>query len=358
VPTSVLAQTSLPDSVKEQFCRELLAEFGVTKIHAREPDGELICCCPLPWHDDRHPSAALNYRKLVFRCLSCDSGGGILWFIASCRGLQEREARKWLDGQTGFGAESNLPALLNLLDAIYATPKSRAVVPIPSMSTRVLDPWRVIHPYLTEVRHIPRQNIIRMQAGYAEALQISQDRTSERIILPHIWKGRLVGWQSRRLVKDGTPKYLSTEGFPADRTIYNFDPWAKTAVIVESPFSALRHCHHLPIEATFGAAVTDAQIKQLARHERVVLFMDNDLAGWRAVDGHWEDQKYGPPKQISKGIVERLQGYCDIRVVDNPWAADPGDMGDDIVRELVETAVPFAVWTRPQPESLKKWEGE
>lgn len=351
-----LAQATLPDSAKQALCRSLLEEFGVTKIRATDK-GELICCCPLPWHNEIHPSASLNYKKLVFRCLSCDSGGGLLWFIASCRGDLEREARKWLDGSTGFGSEVDLGALLNLIDQIYAERKPEHT-PIPKMPARILDPWLAIHPYLTEKRHIPEKNLMRMRVGYAPDLQISERQRSARIIIPHFWKGTLTGWQSRRMVKDGTPKYLSTEDFPKHQTIYNYHPEWETAFVVESPMSVLRHLHHLPICGTFGAAITDAQIRLLAVHKRVVFCMDNDTGGYRAIEGWWEKQKKGPPKLVSPGAPDRLQAYTDVRVWENPWAADMGDMDDDTAADLAWEAVPFSVWRKPDPGSLREWTGE
>jgi hypothetical protein len=118
--------------------------------------------------------------------------------------------------------------------------------------------------------------------------------------------------------------------------------------------SVLKHCHHLPIEGTFGASVTDRQIRLLARHERVILFMDNDKAGWRAVEGYIEGEGR-KQKVISIGMVERLQPYCEVLVVQNPYAADPGDMDDETVYELARSAVPYAVWQCPEPEELLEW---
>ncbi len=100
-------------------------------------------------------------------------------------------------------------------------------------------------------------------------------------------KGKLVGWQSRRLdSSDGTPKWLSTPEFPKDSTLFNYDEVCKAdpnfVVVCESPMSTLRHQHHLPIVATFGAEVTDRQVRLMAEFDRVVLWMDPDNAGWRA----------------------------------------------------------------------------
>jgi hypothetical protein len=337
----------LPDVIKEQTCRELLAEFGVDRISHNPGKGELTCRCPLPWHEDRHPSASLNYKKMVFSCFSCGSSGGLIWFISSCRRTTGKQARDWLENRSGTGSDSQIGQFLELLDAIYAE-KGSDRTPIPVFSPEVLKPWRYVHRYMTDFRHVPRQNVIDLQIGW--------DPDTDRIVFPHFWRGKLVGWQSRRIHKDGSPKYLSTGDFPKKETIYNHQPGRELCVVVESPASVARHTHHLPIEGTFGAEVTDRQVKLLARHKKIVLFMDNDKAGWNAVEGTFEDPiGKRPPEKKAAGMGERLERYTDVWVVENPWKADAGDMDDETVEALVDLAVPYALWRRPDPSTLLRW---
>lgn len=350
--TTTFEPALLPDEMKEDLCRSLLEEFGAEKISHRQSKGELTCCCPMPWHDEKRPSASLNYRKLVFNCFSCGSSGGLLWFIATCRGLPANQARDWIENTSGLGDGGDIETFLTMIDAIYnAGPTARE--PIPKMSARVLDPWKVIHPYLTDIRHIPVQNVIDLQVGYAQDYQVSERQVSDRIIIPHFWKGNLTGWQSRRIWDDGTPKFLSTEGLPREESIYHYLPEEDQVVWVESPMSVLRHCHHLPIEATFGLAVTDAQVRLLACHPRVVLFPDPGNDGWATVEGRVVERG-GRQKRVSEGLIERLDPLTEVLVVDNPWSADCGDMDEETVQSLVANAVPAAVWERPQ--QLQRWE--
>lgn len=343
----------LPDSIKEDMCRSLLAEFGVTSISVREPDGELIHRCCLPWHPEKKPSASLNYKKLTYKCLGCQASGGLLWLIGTVRHASGTEARQWVETQTGLGAgDFDLSALLGLFDALYSEDKRSGPPPMPRFSMRALDPWAFVHPWLTigapdlgiPGRGIPAETVESMKVGYAEEYPMGKgEPTSERIIIPHMWKGHLVGWQSRRLWDDGTPKYKSTPDFPKDRTLFNYDPKRKWAVAVESPMTALRHLHHLPVEATFGASVTDNQVRLLAAHERVILWMDPDPAGWNATAG-WADNK----GDHHPGLGERLEPYSEVLVVDSPWAADGADMDDVSARDLCVDAVPYSVWRRPK----------
>lgn len=334
---------ALPEAEREALCRALLAEFGVTKVIPR--DGELIHGCVLPFgqhkNQGRNPTASLNWKKLVYKCVgSCDAGGGLLWFIGLCRGTSGTDARKWLDKQTGTGGEEQtLASLLAYFDMVYS--KQRTVLaPIPHMSASVLDPWLVIHPYLTEVRGIPETNVIQFRVGYGHfEIRFGQGLIpSDRIVIPHFWRGTLVGWQSRRLIDDGTPKYVASPEFPKDQTIFNYQP-GEPAVLVESPISVVAKEHVVHMEATFGSAVTDKQMKLLTMHPFVTLFFDNDLAGWKT----------------TRHVAEALEPYSVVRVVENPWIADADELPDHEVERLVATAVPYPTWREPKVEELLRW---
>jgi hypothetical protein len=350
----------LPLSQKEELCRSLLSEFGITNVRERASDHELIHACLI---DSTHrnqqsePTASLNYEKLTYRCLGCGARGGLLWFIAFCRGEDTVDSRRWLAKTTGTDSQvMDLDALMRYFDAVYDT--SRKDVPIPVYGQRMLEPWNLLHPYLTDPkeqhgRGIPEANVLKMRVGYAPDYKISKSadgtwQTSERIVIPHFWKGDLVGWQTRRLASDGTPKYLSSTDFPKDLTIYNYQPSNERAVVVESAMSVIPHVHAIPeMEATFGASVTDIQKRLLTKHPQIVLFMDNDKAGWDAVDGYDSVNAHGRVTEHHEGLGEFLSRYSIVFVVENPYAADPGDMTTEDVQHLIDTSVPFAVWRRP-----------
>lgn len=349
MPTDFFDAVLLDDDSKEDLCRRLLAEFGVTSMK-RTGKGELIhsCCLPFGSHrnGDRNPSASLNFRKLTYNCFGCGSKGGLLWFIGSCRGQDSGEAREWLEAETGLGQTiMQLPTLLKMLDAIYH-PQVDRLPPIPVYDPGVLTPWTwpVFHPYLTEGlpeygvegRHIPEATLQRFQVCYTD----SYFDGSERIIIPLWWNDKLVGWQARHVDAAGkSDKYKNSPDFPRDQTFYNYDTTRKRIVVVESPMSVLRHVHHVPdISATFGAEVTDQQIRLLQRFENVMLWYDNDTAGWKAV----------------KRISEELARYTQVWVVESPYAADPADLPDDVVDKLIADAIPYSVWS--PPAVLIPWE--
>jgi hypothetical protein len=313
---------------KRALSLALLEEFGAKVIQPPNAQGEIISSCVLPFglhsHGDAHPSASLNYLKLVYNCLGCGCSGGLLWFVSTCRGTSTVQTRQWLVEKATVDIE-DIGAFLTYLDSLY-NPTRSEIEPIPRYSPRVLDPWRFIHPYMTEVRHIPMENLRRFDVGYG-IIDITPTLRSERIIIPHYWKGELVGWLSRRIADDGTAKYLNTEGFPKAQTIFNYDP-SVPAIVVEGPMSVLAHPDEPHMEATFSAEVTKRQVRLLAEHPKVVLFFDNDTAGWQA----------------TLKVGEALLAYTEVEVVQNPYDADPADFDIDY-RGLPR--VPFSTWQSP-----------
>ena len=340
---------TLADSEKERLCRSLLAEFGVTHVKVNPDSGEMIhsCCLGLGGHkgNDRNPSASLNFKKLTYNCYGCGNSGGFLWFIGTCRGESGEYARRWLEDQTGTGAdEQSLSSLLEFFEAVY-NPTTKRSAPIPKMNPVVLDRWMCLHPYLFDVppegRGMPVETLKRFMVGYDPEYRVNlgdgKYMTSERVIFPSFWKESLVGWQTRRIFNDGTPKYLSSPDFPKDSTIYNYDSKRKRALVVESVPSVLRHFHNdETMVSTYGASVTDKQMELLAQYQKIVLCFDNDEPGWKATER----------------VGEYLEGYSNVYVIDSIYAADPGDLDDNTFGRMTAEPIPYSIWRRPDPGSI------
>ena len=334
----------LPEAEKEYLCRELLTEFGVTDI--RQHGDELVHACLISaYHQDqvRNPTASLNFHKLTYNCLGCDSSGGLLWFIATVRGIEGGKAKDWLEKETGTGGQAQDPVKwLGFLDAVFAEAQAKA--PIPKYSPRLLEPWLFIHPAMTigapelnlKGKHCPEQNLIDFKVGW--------NHESDRIVIPHFWKGDLVGWQTRRIWDDGSEKYKNTPDFPKDETLYNAPEKGRRApkrlLVVESCTSVLRHAHALPMAGTFGAKIGDAQLRLLEGYDGLVFWMDNDKAGWKATNK----------------LIEHHSRTNPCWVVQNPFTEDPGDLPTEVVQELEDMAVPCGDWRQPDPGELITWE--
>lgn len=332
---------------RRELCMDVLTEVGANNIQERA-NHELYHSCVLPFgnhpHGDRNPSASVNYEKMVAGCFVCGNGGW-LWWVAAVKGLDSSaEARQWVASQVADEQIDDLTSILEFLDSLYQ-PRPYEPITYPVYDPKTLDQWMLIHPYLTEWRNVPRQNIVDLKVGYG-TLSVRKGEgfvKSERIIIPHFFRGQLVGWQSRRLTDDGTPKYLATPDMPKDSTLYNYDEGHEVVVVVESPMTVLRHTHHAHLVGTFGASVTDQQVDLIARSgKRVILWFDNDKAGWAATES----------------VGERLLERVVVWVADSPFEGDPGDLTDDqFDRVLREHVIPFAIWSRPDPGGLLSLEG-
>jgi hypothetical protein len=366
-------QAYLPDVEKRRLCEELLHEFGVGKITVVEHSGEMRHGCMLPGgnHSDQiaNPTGSLNFKKLTYKCLGCSQSGGLLWFIGIMRGCTGRQARQWLAKETGTeGNVSSLGKLLELFDSIYSEKRTRPSIPV--MSQNILKPWLFIHPYMTETRKVDLETLFHFQVGYGE-FEVGPPEArmkSKRIVIPHIWKNNLVGWQTRRLYNDGTAKYLNSPDFPRDSTIYNYDGRRDYAIDVESPMSVLRHFNNEPgFEATFGASVSDSQLVPMRMHRRHILFPDNGSAGWDSyVTGVYSDSFKARKKKIVRpSLAEQLSSYCDVKVVFNPYVdydedgnviwLDPADLDWQTVQQLLDDALPYSVWSPPTTADLQKY---
>jgi DNA primase len=293
---------------------------------------------------DRNPTASINYKKLVYNCFGCGAGGSIFWFVGLMRDSSSEEARKWVGQKASIGdGTEGVARLLEFFDELYR-PEGRINEPMPRMDPKVLDPWMFIHPYMTEVRGVSEEVLIRQKVGYG-VIRVRLSETeyvnSHRIVVPHFWKGELVGWQTRRIIKDETPKWKSSPDFPKDRTLYNYSESQPEAVIVESPMSVLSKMESGPhIEATFGSYVTDLQFRLISMHPRVTLFMDNDDSGFKAT------------ARIGTALAQKSI----VRVASNPWSADAADLDDDTYRKCLDEAVPFSLWK--VPSDLGEWKVE
>jgi hypothetical protein len=338
----------LPDVEKRELCESLLREFGVTRWRSTSK-GELIHSCPIPGghrNGDRNPSASLNWKKLTFNCLGCGSRGGLLYFMARCRGEDAESVREWLSEATGTGGHTmELGRLLEVVEALLAPsapPPGIARFPIDTL--KPWTSWPIHHPYLTDPlpdgRACRPETLTRFRVGYADAYYMGEHApTQERIVIPIFWKGDLVGWQARRLAPWDEPKYKNSVEFPRDRVIYNHHT-EREALVVESPLSVLRHHHHLPeLCSTLGANVTEIQVRHLHRYDRVILWFDNDTAGWEATER----------------VGDALGDYVDVWAVESPYDCDPADLPDATVEELKGAAVPYSIWQ--PPKKLISWNG-
>ncbi len=329
--------------------RQLLDHYNaqnVTEVIAADGTTELLhsClverCCSHHANGDAHPSASLNVDKKLYCCYSGFWAGDVFHLIMMLEGKESFEGVAPVIGDFLTGATRGTAAFSREIEALLAEPVYS--LDLPSYSERVLDPWTKCHPYMLDVRGISRKAHKLLKIGY--------DDKENRIVFPHFWKDRLVGWQKRAIPEapdwSGThptfPKYRSSSGFPKSETLYGYDDAMelggfKTVIALESPMSVARACSLGLLKpralATFGAKVSKHQIDLLKSFDRVFVWFDDDVAG------HAGERK----------LVEGLYRHTDVRVVSPDKDQDLGDLqSTDQILEKIEAAKPAALWLDDQ----------
>lgn len=322
--------------------RAVLEHYGMENDHDEITDRgetEVIHSCLLDKIDrhhnngDQNPSASCNLDRKLYVCFAY-WGGDLLHLIMKLENRNSFEEIVPLIAPFLAGAvvpdDEFGPAMEARMTALPAYSEN-----LPAYSDRVLKPWAFVHPYLIE-RGIDADTVSRLQIGWREE--------DNRIIIPHFWDGKLVGWQSRAVpdrpgqwpgTANPQPKYKSTSGFPKADTFYydHSNPFPSvykndTVVVVESPFSVIRATAlglGVPVLATFGSKVSARQTDKLKEYRKVILWADPDPAG----------------EMMERTMIRRLHGHPGLRIV----TPDPGkDMADyDNLADIegkIEQAIP------------------
>ncbi len=318
--------------------RAVLEHYGAQNCRDQAgPDGttEIIHSCLIervePHHNngDQNPSACLNVEKKLYVCYALGWGGDLLRLIQKMEnadGLGDLELGGMLTGSVKK-ADDLRAEILKLMDR-----SSPDAVELPSYSEAILAPWMVSHPYMRDERGIG-------QSAH-EALKLGYDPKINRIVFPHFFDGKLVGWQTRAIPSrpgwPGTtaqiPKYKNTPGFPKSETLYAYDLVARNrrVVVVESPMSVAK-AYSLGIGnvvATFGAKVTDTQIQLLRDFPEVIVWFDDDPAG----------------RAGERNLVQSLYRHTQTSAVAPEEGRDLGDYDDPTaVRSTLMNSIPATI---------------
>lgn len=318
--------------------RAVLEKYGAENCREQPgPDGttEIVHSCLIdrvePHHNngDRNPSACLNVEKKLYVCYTLGWGGDLLRLIQKMEnadGLSDLDLGGMLTGSVKK-AEDLRDQILKLMD--HTRPDS---VDLPSYSEAVLTPWMFSHPYMRDNRGISQNAHTLLRLGY--------DPKINRIVFPHFFGGKLVGWQTRAIppgpgwpgTANQIPKYKNTPGFPKAETLYAYDLASKRnrVVVVESPMSVAK-AYSLGIGnvvATFGAKVTDTQIQLLRDFPEVIVWFDDDPAG----------------RAGERNLVQNLYRHTTVSAVQPEVSRDLGDYTDTTaVRSTLQGSIPATI---------------
>lgn len=308
---------------------EVLSYYGVDNSHERTAnDGttEVVHSClldrvePHHAHGDSNPSASLNVDHKLFICYSY-WGGDIFQLLMK---MEQKETLPelvpFLQQFLSESRDDSKDRFKEEIEKIFAKEEIQLFDP-PSYSEMILKPWLVSHPYLRENRGVSLEASSKLKIGY--------DPDANRLVFPHFWEGKLVGFQKRSIPQGpywpatlpdkfgNLPKYKNSIAFPKTQTIYNYDSVRQakysSVIVVESPMSVAR-AYSLGIEnivATFGAKISQTQIDLLKEFDELYIWMDND-----------EDRAGQKAEEL---LVRSLYRQTRVWRVPADWKKDLGD---------------------------------
>lgn len=206
---------------------------------------------------------------------------------------------------------------------------------------------RTISQYVID-RGLVASDIQRWRIGYDEGpTRVGSAMIRYRVVFP-VWDetGQLVGASMRTVVNED-PKYRDWPKTPKDRVFYGehrVDTTRGVVNLVEGIMDAVVGSKYLPNCFALLGANTGMGPERLAKLrrwcDRVNLILDPDVAGQKAVAGHWKTWQGKDGKQHRKkipGLLDILRKYFVVRVVHLPEGEDPATMREELV-PLVERA--------------------
>jgi DNA primase len=313
-----------------------------------------------PFHEERTPSFSVSLEKGTYHCFGCGVGGDTIKFVQETEQLDFVGAVEWLAERFNVPLEyeevspqadadrrrrERLYALLEQAAAFYerwlwesrAGETVRSYLAERGLGEEVcrqfrlgLAPGGAVLAAKAQTKDFTRDEL--QAAGLAN--RRGNDYFSQRLLFPLAdARGRVVGFGARKLREDDPlkAKYVnSPEGvlFHKAGIVYGLH-LARAAIakqdrvcVVEgyTDVLALRQAEFEPVIASMGTALTERQLKELARlTHRLYLCFDADAAGEAATLRGME--------------LAAAQGF-DVRVVALPPGLDPADVAEGFEERL------------------------
>lgn len=316
--------------------RAVLDHYGARncqeQISKKDGSTEIIHSCLLdrvhPHHSngDQSPSASCNVDKKTYVCYSMGFGCDLLHLVEKLEGKEEFSDSLTLISSFLTGSTMEANAFQADLDKIFSAPTFLSTA-LPVYDTSILNGFAHPHDYWGERGISPEAQ---------EVLSLGYDPKENRIVFPHFFDGKLVGWQKRAVpgTTPAYPKYRSSFGFPKSTTLYNYDVAQKDdlCLVVESPMSVAKAVSYglTSIVATFGAKINPAQIRLLHPFKTVMVWFDNDS---KTQAGQAGERK----------LIEGLYRHTEVLVIPADPDKDLADCTKAEISRKFDQAIPAAL---------------
>jgi DNA primase catalytic core len=354
------------DSVEAVKAIASIVELVETRTRLRKVGARYVGLCP--FHDEKTPSFSVSPDRGTYHCFGCGVGGDAISFVRETEGLDFVAAVEWLADRFHVQLEyeesspqldarrrrrERLFALLEQATSFYertlwesegAAP-AREYVASRGLAEEVCREFRLgLSPAGATLarkaaeRAYSREELV--QGGLVN--RRGGDYFQRRLMFPIAdIRGRVIGFQARKLYEDDPlrGKYVNSpesELFRKSNVLYGFHLARSAiskqdrAIVVEGNIDviALRQAGLQPVVASMGTALTERQLKELAKlTARVYLCFDADAAG--------EDATL-------RGMDLAVRTGLEVRVVALPKGKDPADDPSGLERRL-DDAESYAV---------------
>jgi hypothetical protein len=163
----------------------------------------------------------------------------------------------------------------------------------------------------------------RIPLQIAENYGICYDSDRHRVVIPKLNEaGELVQYQSRRLVTDGTPKYL-TNKLKHEHIHDPIGPGERTCIIVEDMISAIRlvELGYDAVPLFTSTMTSESMLTLVGRYDKIYVWLDNDSV---TVDRHADIICTG--LRLLDQHAQRITGY-----------RDPKHYNDETIDNIVDS---------------------
>lgn len=230
-------------------------------------EDELIASCPFPEnhsHGDANPSWGLSLETGLWCCLGCGEKGNLEQLVERVLGVDRLAAIQLAYGELGLEEAMRLMGGARTEGRVEVSPLQRD---ISSWASRQ-------HPYWAS-RGLTSETVGHWQLGWSEEMR--------RVTIPIWFRGELVGWTARRVVEDGSPKWMHSKGLDRQAIVFGLDETSGgSCIVVEAPLSAivLWQQGYRNVIATMGCKMSQGQADIIrGRFDSVLMFYDPDDAG-------------------------------------------------------------------------------
>ncbi|CAB4122142.1 Bacterial DnaG primase, TOPRIM domain [uncultured Caudovirales phage] len=295
-------------------------------IETSQRGDELLGLCPMhlerTGREDNNPSWSINAETGVHHCFSCGYKGTLLTLVGEIKEFTTQWGRVDFDAAKDWlrnNIEVNFEYLAKQLEDARNT--YITIAPPVEMSEARLAIFDGVAPeWALSARGLEED------ACALYGVKWNSARNSWITPIRNPKTHALMGWQE----KSQTERFFRNRptGVAKSRTMFGLNAYkGGTMIVVESPLDAVK-LQSLGISggvSTFGAAVSDQQLRLMRSSDKLIIAMDNDAAGKKsALDLLVRVRK--------EGMECWFVNYKDVEF------KDIGDMSEDLVHYCIETS--------------------